>query len=375
MTSMLPTESASARSLAGLVPEFLGVLRGAHGRLGLTPVRSVVLVVVDGLGSANLGERSGHARFLSARTGRSLLSPVPSTTAASLPTILTGAQPGTHGLVGYSVLDPDHDRVVNQLKGWDEGMTPATWQRSATIFENVTDAAGRAVAVGPDAYAGSGFTRAVLRGAEYQSAASIADRVEVALRIAGEKRPAFVYVYIPELDKLAHSHGWRSDRWLAALEEVDAQLGVLHERLPHDVGGLLTADHGVIDVPPERHVLFHAGSPLMDGVRHVAGEPRFLQLHTRDAAATASVAAAWRDAEGDRAWVATREEAIGAGWFGDVSERVAPRIGDVLVAARAPVAYYQDAPATLTARRMIGQHGSLTDEERRVPFVRLGAWG
>lgn len=371
---MLPTERSTARSLAGLAPDCLSVMGGVQGRLGLDAVRSVVLVVVDGLGSGNLGERAGHARFLSAHTGKSLLSPVPSTTAASLPTILTGTQPGTHGMVGYKTRDPEHDRVVNQLTGWDAGMDPDRWQRSSTIFEKMTAADRRAVAVGPAKFAGSGFTRAVLRGAEYQSAATIADRVEVALRIVGEKRPAFVYLYIPELDKAAHKHGWRSDRWLAGLEEVDSCVRALHERAPRQVGIVVTADHGVIDVPRERQVLIEPRSEAMAAVRHVGGEPRFLQLYLQDDASADSVASVWREQEGDRAWVATRAEATAAGWFGDVDATVAPRIGDVLVAARAPLAYYESTAETIPARRMIAQHGSLSDEERSVPFVRLGAW-
>jgi hypothetical protein len=52
---------------------------------------------------------------------------------------------------------------------------------------------------------------------------------------------------------------------------------------------------------------------------------------------------------------------------------VRPRIGDVLVAARA-VAYYDDRLADKKPQRMIGQHGSLTDQERIVPLIRLGAF-
>ena len=53
---------------------------------------------------------------------------------------------------------------------------------------------------------------------------------------------------------------------------------------------------------------------------------------------------------------------------------VLPRIGDVLIAARASVAYYDDRLADKKAQRMVGQHGSLTDQERTVPLVGLGAF-
>ena len=60
------------------------------------------------------------------------------------------------------------------------------------------------------------------------------------------------------------------------------------------------------------------------------------------------------------------------GW--DVpAARIRP-IGDVLVAARAAVAYYDDRVRDKGAQNMVGQHGSLTPEERMVPLLRLGAF-
>ena len=63
-----------------------------------------------------------------------------------------------------------------------------------------------------------------------------------------------------------------------------------------------------------------------------------------------------------------------AGLFGAVDDDVRERIGDVLVAARARIAYYDDRLADKAAQNMIGQHGSLTDEERTVPLIPLGAF-
>ncbi|WP_167131676.1 alkaline phosphatase family protein [Paramicrobacterium chengjingii] len=374
MTTMLPTEGSQARSLAALAHEFLATMQGRHGALGLTPVTSAVLVVVDGLGTSNLAERSGHARVLSANRGRSLRSPIPSTTAASLPTILTGRLPGEHGMVGYKVRDPRTQRLVNQLTGWDSIDDPDAWQRSRTVFEQMTTINAGAVAVGPAKFAGSGFTQAVLRGSRYVPADGIAERVDAAAEIVRQKGPQFVYLYIPELDKIAHKHGWRSDKWLAALEIVDAELSRLHSLVDaRQTGVVVTADHGVVDVPSHDQLLYDAIPGLRDDIENVGGEPRFLQLYTSDSRA-AEVAARWRDAYGDVALIATRAEAIAAGWYGAVAPEVSPRIGDVLVAARTRVAFYDSSPNSVTSRKMIGQHGSLSDDERYTPFIRLGAW-
>ncbi|GGE88070.1 hypothetical protein GCM10011313_08400 [Mycetocola zhadangensis] len=305
------------------------------------------------------------------------MSVFPSTTAAALATFATGTLPGRHGLVGYRALDAENDRVVNQLSGWDELMVPETWQRERTVFETAGDDGIASFAIGQAKYASSGFTRAILRGARYVPANSLADRRAAAVRIAREHPGSLTYLYIPELDKASHQYGWESDQWLNALESVDAELHKLSLELPVRTGLLVTADHGSIDVPGSGHILFDTAPELIQGVRHVGGEPRCLHLYL-EAGATAAdreaVASVWNDSEGDRAWVATREDVIASGLLGDVAPDVVPRIGDVMVAARKRVVYYDSRPADQSARRMIGQHGSLTHDERSIPLIRLGAF-
>ena len=163
----------------------------------------------------------------------------------------------------------------------------------------------------------------------------------------------------------------------AILEQLDAELAAFERRMPRGTGLLVTADHGVIDVPAHRHVFVDARPDLLDGVRHVGGEPRFLSLYFEpglDESARASLLAGWREAEEHRAWVVSRDEAIAAGVYGPVADEVRPRIGDVLVAARAGIAYYDRREPNRQAEAMIGQHGSLSDEETRVPLVRGGAY-
>ncbi|AWB87970.1 alkaline phosphatase family protein [Mycetocola zhujimingii] len=377
MATMLPTDKAGARSLADVLPNSLAALRGIPNDLSLPAAESVVVVVVDGLGRSQLQARAGHARFLTSTKSDSIVSVFPSTTAAALATFATGVLPGTHGLVGYRTLDAANDRVVNQLNGWDDRMLPETWQRERTVFEKAGDDGIRTFAIGQAKYAASGFTRAILRGATYVSANTIAERRAAAVRVAREYPGSLTYLYIPELDRASHQYGWESDQWLSVLEAVDAEVSTLASQLPARTGLLVTADHGSVDVPASSHVLFDTAPELIDGVRHVGGEPRCLHLYL-EPGATASdretLARTWEKSESQRAWVATREELVASGLLGEVSAEVLPRIGDVIVAARKRIVYYDSRPADQSARKMIGQHGSLTHEERSIPLIRLGAF-
>lgn len=376
---MLPTRGPDELTLADVLPSCAAALEGQGNRLGLPPVERVVVVLVDGLGASALRARAGHARAMTELFTRkaTLVSGFPTTTAAALASLTTGARPGRHGIVGYTALVPDIDAVVNQLSGWSDAMPPATWQRLPTLFEGLRADGIPSNTVGPAKYAESGLTHAILRGASYVGAGTIAERFAAARRLLDEGGRRLVYVYVPELDQLAHSRGWESDRWLATLEVLDAEFGRFVATLGRAEGLVLTADHGVVDVPESGHILFGEVPELVAGVRHVGGDPRCLQLYLSPDATAADrdvLAASWHRSEDSRAWVATREEALAAGWFGATDPEVTPRIGDVLVAARKLVAYYDGRGGETAGRSMIGQHGSITAEETMVPLLRAGGF-
>ena len=373
---MLPGPNPDRISIADVLRSCLESLTAGENRLALPEVRRIVVVLVDGLGVAALRARSGHARTLAAAlTSKAVIDSVfPTTTSAALASLSTGTAPGQHGLVGYSVLDAAHDRVINQLSGWDDRLDPATWQRERTVFQRAKDAGFAAVAVGPGRYQDSGFTHAVLRGAEYRSAATIADRFAAAsswLREPGP--PGLLYLYIPELDSTAHAKGWESPEWTTKLEDVDGEVRRLAAALRGSDGVLVTADHGVVDVPGHSQVLFDRAPELLEGLRFVAGEPRGLQLHFEPDRAD-TMADRWRESESERSWIVTREEAIAAGWFGQIAPEVVPRIGDVIVAARKNIAYYDGRTAKASSLAMVGQHGSWSPAELQIPLLRFGAF-
>jgi hypothetical protein len=267
-------------------------------------------------------------------------------------------------MTGYRAFDPQTGRVVSLLTG-DPALDPRTWQRVPTLFET---AEVRSVAIASPRHADSWFTRAVLRGAEYRGAATMAERFALARRELDAPGPVLIYLYIADLDVEGHAHGIDSSRWVAALESLDSAVAGLVAALGPEQGLLVTADHGMVDVPPAAHLV--VDEQLLADVAAVAGEPRCLQL--RVDGDPDAVAEAWRERYGPRAWVATRAEAVAAGWFGDVDAEVLPRIGDVLVAARRAHAFYVDGDDT--ARRMVGQHGSISPDESTVPLLRFGAF-
>jgi hypothetical protein len=280
-------------------------------------------------------------------------------------------------MLGYTVRDPATGRLLN-LISWRDGPDPETWQRQPTVFELMAEVGHLSVSVGPWEFASSPLTRAALRGAEYDAAESLPERVDRTLDVLGEPDARLVTMYWGDVDKTGHHHGWRSPEWRDALAHLDTELARLAAAVPAGTLLLVTADHGMVDIPrgdsqefggPAR--LDVATNPVLsDGVSLVAGEPRICHVHTEPGAAGA-VLAGWRATLGERADVLSRDEAISAGWFGPVEDRFRPVVGDVVAAMRGDIAVVDSRTQTAASLELIGMHGSGTASERTVPLIRL----
>jgi type I phosphodiesterase/nucleotide pyrophosphatase len=363
-------------SLADVLPaaaQSLGVQvrSGTGAGLDLPTARTVVVLLVDGLGDQLLVERGGHAPFLrslrAAPSSLTLASGFPSTTATSMGMLGTGLLPGAHGLVALDVLDPDRDVLFNELL-WDPLVDPRRWQPSQTVFEKLAAAGRDVIRIGPGFFDGSGLTEAVQRGGTFVAAQSLEHRVDAALSAVRAATSGLVYVYWGDLDKAGHEQGCSSWRWIEELERIDAFTRRLAEGLPSDAMLLVTADHGMVDVPFENRLDLAHEPDLAAGVRHVGGEPRSLQLHCRPGAVD-DVVAVWRERLGPEMTVMTRAEAVAGGWFGPVSEHVLARIGDVVTSAVGPIAVLDSRTARPQILKLIGFHGARTPAETLIPLL------
>ncbi|MHA3021514.1 alkaline phosphatase family protein [Mycobacterium sp. BMJ-28] len=366
-------------ALADLLPSVLGAL-GVEGErdrvgLGLDGVRRVAVLLVDGMGAELVAARPHAAPFLDGVPGRTLTAGFPSTTAASLASLGTGVPAGEHGIVGYLLAVPGHDRMMNPLKWRLMGqgpkvdllkeIVPEQFQPMTTVFERAAAAGVAVTQVAPMYQAGSGLTRAALRGGEFRPNFSSGDLVDGVLTALRGSDRALVYAYHGDLDMTGHVRGPASEAWALELAHVDLTVRAIAERLPAGAALVVTADHGMVQV--DAPVDFDREPLLQNGVRALGGEPRARHVYTEPGAGP-DVAAAWRHRLGADFTVLTRQEVIGAGWFGPtVHAEVAPRIGDVVVVADGNRAITRSAAEPLQSN-LIGHHGSLTPAEMNVPL-------
>jgi hypothetical protein len=340
--------------------------------LGLTAAlagaRRVAVLLVDGLGADLLRAHASLAPTLAglATPAGEISAPCPSTTPVSLTTLGTGLPPGSHGVLGFVTAVPGEDRTLNHVH-WTDDPDPDAWQPRPTVFQQAAAAGLAVTTVGPHAFAGSGLTRAAYRGAAYTGAVGPGDLCALLLRALQAGPRALAYGYLAELDLTGHVRGVDSPSWRAQLALVDGIVEQVIAGLPDDAALLVTADHGMLDVPAERRIDLDENAALTEGVRLLAGEPRARYVHAEPGAA-ADVLDRWRAVLGDRAWVAGRDEAIATGLFGPVSSDHAGRIGDVVALARGGWAVTATRQEPLPSR-LAAYHGSITATELAIPLL------
>lgn len=374
---MLTSASPTELSLADVFPSCLSALGvdSLPNRLGLGPAQSAVVLLIDGLGELNLSAHRAHARFLSSAVSGGRLSTVfPSTTASALTSLTTGVLPGQHGIVGYKVRDPDSGNLINQLRDLGNIANSTSWVLKTPLYFLAHESGIESTVISHPRLKATALTHLIHAGAAILSESSIESRFTAAVRLVTRGHAQFVVVYVSELDEAAHKHGINSQSWTVLLEQLDRVVSDFTAQLPRNVGVVLTADHGVIDIPSHKHILYGTREDQMAGITRVGGEPRCLQLFLDDETDTSSVIERWSADFGYVADVFPREHVIGERLLGEVHPDARARMGDVFVIARKQVVFYDARDAAQVGRTMIGQHGALSEEELRIPFLRWGAF-
>ncbi|MCI1712205.1 alkaline phosphatase family protein [Bifidobacterium tibiigranuli] len=369
LSSVLPAlSSAIGHPITTAVHKNPAALQGA---LGIPDARSAIIVLVDGLGFWNLNLRIGHVPYLRSllrdrANQRPISTCAPSTTVAAMATFGTGTCPGLTGMAGYTQRNPQTGEL-SQLIQFRQAIAPHDLQRQPTVFERLAEQDVPVTSSGLPKFADSPLTQAALRGARYVGNTKPGDRVRAACQAA--RNPGLTYLYLRDTDKVGHAYGWNSPEWIAALESVDAQLGMLHRNAPRGTLIVIVADHGMVSALPEERIDIALTPQLSDGVALVGGEPRAVMLYAEQGCTADEIAGRWRDYLGPRALVRTRDQAIAEGLFGPVESRVEPMIGDVVAQSSGNMTLVDSSTQTDKATRLPSVHGSQTMMEMDVPCL------
>lgn len=369
MTSMLPAPPKTMGKLGDVLISALASVRGEPNDLALTSKRSVLVLLVDGLGRSNLQESGAHASFLNSQKSIDASCFFPSTTAAGIVSFATGQPPWETNFIGYQVFNRADMKGMNLLSGWEDQETAIDFQPLKTVPEMAISFGIEFHTIAPAVYRKSGFTAATMREATFHGIDSLAERFQQALELLHSANEKVVYLYVPELDQAAHAKGWNSSEWRNLLEDVDAQISMLAKALPKKAGFLVTSDHGIVDIPKSNHI--YLDEYLDESELHfVGGDTRGLYLYLKDPDLVESTKEKLEVDLGDSCYLVTPDVLVHAGyWQRMPDKRITP---DLVVLAKKNIALYHRAFAKRKSLEMIGHHGSITREEMSIPLITFG---
>ncbi|MFT5267166.1 MAG: hypothetical protein ACI88C_000590 [Acidimicrobiales bacterium] len=321
--------------------------------------QQVVLLVIDGLGWNQLVSRQHLAPVLAASEGQPITTVAPTTTAAALTSITTGAPPGDHGVVGYRIRTGGE--TLNVLRWATENGDARERVIPGDLQVLPPFGARNPIVITKSEFARSGFTAAHLSGGQFRGYSTMSTFVhEIETAVNEDER--FVYAYYDGLDRVGHERG-HAAAFDAEYAFVDRMVGDIRDRLDPSVAVVVTADHGQVHtgdnvVPIDTTVMRHT--------RAISGEARFVWLHANPGAEALLLDAA-NAAHRDDAWVLSVKQVIDQRLLGGrVSPDARGRLGDVALIAKSTVALVDPAaPKSI----LIGRHGSLTADELYVPLL------
>lgn len=369
MNSMLPAPPKTLGMLGDVLISALQSVSGEKNSLGLAKKRSVCVILIDGLGSSNLTAAGAHAGFLNSKRSIPASCFFPATTSTSIVSFATGKPPWQTGFIGYQIFDRAAGLRRNLLNGWDSQQEAKEFQVLETVSEKAMANLIEFHTVAPSAYRDSGFTAATMRGSDFHGTKSIEERFDKAKELLADAKEKVVYLYIPELDQIAHAQGWKSQTWLNQLEDVDAYIAKLALDLRRTSGIIVTADHGIVDVPHSSHIYLDE-ILSEDALLDVGGDTRSLFLYLKNQEKIDGAMTHLEAQLGDSCYVVNPRMLIDAGYW---KENLHPElVPDIVVMAKKEVALYHRGFAKKKSLEMIGHHGSISQQEMSIPLITLG---
>jgi hypothetical protein len=291
-----------------------------------------------------------------------------------LTSIATGLWPAQHAVPSWWTYLPDAritTTILKYIERYSErplqefGITPAQAFPAASLLAR----ASSDVAVVTPRYIAHSTTSGYL----YTAAQIIPyDHLREAIaaiiaRVRSARGPTYTHLYVPYVDAGEHERGVYATQVQQTLLHVDRTLAQLARELDGDARIIVTADHGLTDIPAGgQRIITDGDAMLAHLVCPPAGEPRVPVFHVRDGHVDAFAEAFRRD-HGEEWALLSIDDAQGLGLFGprDFSDVSRLRFGDFVAVSGSAV----EMAHGIKPEGLHGSHGALTPSEMRIPLV------
>ncbi|MDG6902048.1 MAG: alkaline phosphatase family protein [Nitrososphaerota archaeon] len=370
--------------------------KDALGGAETSGVENVVLILCDGFGYDEWMRQSGKG-FVGSLTKKGSVRPIttvfPSTTAAALTTVSTGLTPQEHGLPEWFVYMDELDSVIVTLPFTRVGepgrdtlvgqVRPNFLFDGRTIFERLKEAGVNSMSLTSRSLAYTAYSKVSHKGSDVTPYASASD-LTVSLRrmLESSKGRNLFYVYWSYVDTIEHIYGPNTDEAdveasLISHALQEGLLSKLSKEAARKTLVLVTADHGQINVAPEKTLYMNRWKKLegfLERGRSAKpippwGSARDAYLRVKEDKLDEAKRYLEDRLEGVASVVET-DESIRMGLFGinKPSRKFRRRVGNLMVLPHGTkTVWYRYRPGEpLTLR---GHHGGLLKGEMTIPLA------
>jgi hypothetical protein len=393
------------RSIANILPSILGALDAPVPPELLAPLRGlppglfegverIVLLALDGWGwsQARTHLHGGWARLAARGSMQPLTTVGPSTTTAAFASLSTGLAPAQHGLLGYHLWLQEFGCIANMVsyapasggRPLDALVKPEQFFDRPTAARLLERGGAWHLNVTRREFLGSALTRMLYQGGEHVGTTTLGELlVEVRNALAAMRGgKGLIQAYWPAIDTVAHARGPASEHHAAEVALLGDALAreLLDKARDPKALLLVTADHGLVTVPPEHMLRIRDHPALTDALLLPPwGDSRWAFLQSREGQREELRRALLeRMAPGAHVLPTSEVERLGLLGPKPWHARTRARLGD-LVALAGPGSgltwpFQWDQPGRPPREDLLGRHGGTTPEEMLVPLLaaRLG---
>ncbi|MEL9970131.1 MAG: alkaline phosphatase family protein [Metallosphaera sp.] len=318
----------------------------------------LVLLLLDGFGW-NIMERS----LGEVKEANKIHGVFPSTTSTTLATIFTAKTPAEHGVLGYNTFVKSLGGIINTLRYTHPTSNERDSLARGFPFEKafpnaigyLSQVKEGTASVIPAGIENTEYTKAIHGHVqETRTFLNVWDAYESTKQLM-EKGTKFIYVYIPDVDSLAHKYGPYAEPVILAAREIFMRFFSLFKERK-DYVGLITADHGligtsnIVEIEKEPELMSMLDVPPYGDSRALFLKSRFdLKVYLENKF---------------NMRVFKRDEAIPL--LGGVEN---PNLPDFIGVPLDYTSYIFSFRESSTYARLKGHHGGLLKEEIEVPLV------
>lgn len=365
------------------------IFRGLGGQHPYAPLRdfsldfshkNIVLLNIDGLGY-NFLKKEGAKTFLAKNLKGKLTSVFPSTTATATTALNIGVPAQQHGLTGWLVFLKELALTARVLP-----FTARLGQMSLNGKINYADIfsweapykklPAESYAIAYEKYSHSDYSLAVYNGATSLRGKNLPDifrKAEKLLKKTGKKRK-FISLYWGDLDETEHKFGTKSLMVKKKLREIDGQFKEFIEKIKNtDTLVLVSADHGLIDIPQKSDRLFLSDHPKLKNMltMPLCGEPRVAYCYVKPEREKDFV----RYVKKNLAFccqIYKSRELIEKNWFGlfSANPNLADRVGDYTLIMKDHYILKDYLPGE-EMNILKASHGGVSEDEMFVPLIAI----